>query len=162
MRKIVYTRPDGCVSIIIPAPKELLERVLGPLTQAEYEQHVKDRSIPADAINIREIDDSNIPPSREFRDAWVDVTPESTIDINCTRARDVQLEKLRAERNKRLAETDIEMTRALEDGDVMQIAAIKIKRQNLRNATQPLKELDTEGVINDVRLLGIIRELGKL
>ena len=162
MKKILYTRPDGGVSIVVPTPKKDLERVLGSLTDIEYEDHVRQRSIPIDAINVRDIDDSDLPSDREFRNAWVDVTPESTIDLDCTKAKDIQLGKLRRERDAELEKLDKEFMIALERADNDKIAAIKLKKQNLRDATNPLKALDTNGKINDTVTLDRIRTLGSL
>lgn len=55
MLRYSYTRPDGGVSVVCAAPKEHIERVLGPLTDAQYVAHVKERSIPADATNVVEL-----------------------------------------------------------------------------------------------------------
>jgi hypothetical protein len=69
--KYAYTRPDGGVSIVHAAPKEHIERVLGPLTDEAYEAHVVERSIPADATNVTKLPDDWTPPDdRTFRDAW--------------------------------------------------------------------------------------------
>lgn len=71
MKKIIYTRAeDGGLDIIIPSTKESIERVLGSMTDLEYEEHVWERSVPKDAIYPMFIDDSGIPQSREFRDEW--------------------------------------------------------------------------------------------
>jgi hypothetical protein len=197
MKKILYTRPDGGVSIVIPSPKESIEQALcryndvqwenilplldavdndpnfsihkvediikmRPLTQEEYETHVRERSVPVDAINVRDIADSDIPASREFRNAWVDVTPESSIDIDCEKARNIKLEELRRVRNLELSKSDIEMTKALEEADSVKIKDLKTKRQSLRDITNPLKALDVAGKINDESLLTQIRELSIL
>ena len=99
--KFVYTRPeDGGVSVVVPAPKADLEWVLGPLTDDEYRAHVLERSIPPDALNVREISDDDL-PDREFRNAWCDVTPESSIDIHSEKAKELALDKLRLKRQEK-------------------------------------------------------------
>ncbi len=163
MKKIIYTRAeDGGLSIVIPAPQAALERVFGPLTVGEYEQHVREKSIPKNAINPRSIEDVDIPDSREFRNAWCDVTPEATIDLDCAIAKEIQLGKLRAARNVELANTDGLMARALELEDVAAIAALKVKRAALRDATEPLKALNAAGKVNCEVTLQAIRNLGVL
>ncbi len=163
MNKLIYTRPeDGGISIIIPAPKEILEKVLGPLTEEEYEKHVRDRSIPANALNVREINNEDLPTSREFRNAWCDVTANTTIDIDCTKAKEFALAKLRSQRNKQLDATDKDMTRALEEQNPNVVNSLKEKRTALRNITEPLKALDTAGKVNDNNLLDQIRQLSVL
>lgn len=159
MKKIVYTRPDGGVSIIHPAAKHNIEKVMGPMTDAEYEAHVLARSIPADATNVRYIDDADIPTDREFRNAWVDVTEAKSLDVCCNKAKEVALEKLRLLRNKALESTDIEMTRALEDNDQGKVTALREKRMNLRNVTEELKAVPTTGKVNDEDILTQLKTL---
>lgn len=57
--KIIYTRPDGGVSIISPAGKFTIEEVFA-------------KDVPADAINPKIVDDSYIPSDRTHRNEWVD------------------------------------------------------------------------------------------
>lgn len=159
MNKILYTRPDGGVSIVVPAPKESLEQVLGPLTVKEYSEHVYRKSIPEDAINIREIEDTDL-PDREFRNAWVDVTEESRIDICCSKARDLKLEEVRAKRKELLVEQDSKFMIALETGKGLD--EVKAEKQRLRDITEPLKALDVEGKYNDEEVLASIRQLGDI
>ena len=157
MNKLIYTRLDGGVSVVIPAKKSEIERVMGPLTDKEYEQHVYNRSIPKDAINIRELSDSDIPDSREFRSAWVDITSESKIDISCEKAKDIQLVKLRKERDKLLSELDKEFMMKLEKNESLD--DVKLRKQKLRDITEPLKALDVSGKLNDIKLIDKIKEL---
>jgi hypothetical protein len=160
MKRIIYTRPDGGVSIVIPAPKKRLEKVLGPLTDKQYQEHVRERSIPNDATKIRSVYAKDIPTSREFRNAWVDTTELEKIDICCEKARDIQLKKLRAERDEALKPLDIEYMVALEQGK--DTAPIVAKKQKLRDATNPLKNLRVEGKVNDRAILQDIRKMGVL
>jgi len=163
MKKIVYTRPsDGGVSLVIPASKSDIEKVKGPMTEEEYEAFVKERSIPHDAIKPRDIDDSDIPDDRGTRDAWVDVTAEERIDVDCSKARDIRLAHLRKMRNIRLAESDVEMTRALEDDDKVKIAELKVERKLLRDATEAIKALDVAGKYNDKELLDEMKLMSEI
>lgn len=162
MKKIMYSRSsDGGISIVYPSPKEKIEKILGALSGDDYHAHILRISIPEEALNVREIDDSDIPSSREFRNAWCDVTPDPMVDIDLSKAKDIQLELLRAIRNEALLKTDWLMTRALEDADTQAINYLKIKRQDLRDATEPLKALKAEGY-NDEEILDQIRKFGKL
>jgi biotin carboxylase len=157
--KIMYTRPeDNGVSIVVAAPKEAIERVLGPLTQEQYEAHVMERSIPSNAINVKFITDENIPANREFRNAWVDITDDNNVNICCNKAKELKLEELRRVRNAKLAETDMEFTRAIESDDADLISAVKAKRTALRNATEALKAIEADGIIDDLELLELIRQ----
>jgi len=158
--KIMYTRPeDNGLSIVIAAPKEAIEKVLGPLTQEQYEAHVMERSIPADAINPRRITDDAIPANREFRNAWADITPEPVVDIDLVKAKDLKLMELRDKRNIELEKLDKEFMIALEQGRDLNV--IKDKKQLLRDVTGPLKNLPVSG-INDEEILDQIRALATL
>lgn len=138
MKKIAYQRPDGGTSIVIAAPKESLEKVLGPLTDAEYEAHVRERSIPEDALDVVDIDDSAIPQTREFRNAWV--LSGANISEDLSKSTAIKLAQVRAERDARLTATDKDYMKALEANDQATLAALKITRQNLRDATNSLKD----------------------
>jgi len=63
---IIYTRPDGGISIIIPAHQSL---------------SLARKDIPADATNVREVLASDIPADRYFRNAWRDSGATITIDM---------------------------------------------------------------------------------
>jgi hypothetical protein len=158
MKKIIYTMPgEEVVAVVIPAPKDHLETVLGPLTDEEYEAHVKERSIPEDAVNPRDVEDSDIPNDREFRNAWVDLTAESRIDICCEKAAGIAMEHLRALRNPLLAKLDTDFILALEKNEG--IEEVKAQKQALRDITEPLKALKVAGKLNDEQLLNQIRTL---
>lgn len=155
--KIMYTRPeDNGVSIVIAAPKAAIEKVLGPLTQEQYEEHVLERSIPVGALNVKMISDEDLPADREFRNAWVDVTPDTKVNIDLSKAKDMKLAEMRAKRNKLLDEADKEFLLALEKGQ--DLTAIKARKQALRDLTNPLKNLKAEGV-DDADVLRQIKAL---
>lgn len=161
MKKIIYKLTDGKVCVITPASKESIEKVLGPLTEAEYTQHVIQKSIIDKGISAyRFIEDTDIPSSREFRDAWVDVTAESKIDICCTKAKEIKLKELREKRNKKLEDKDKEVIVALENN--VSLDVIKAEKQILRDITEELKLLDTTSKVNDTQLLSKIKELSEI
>ncbi len=159
---IVYTKVNGGVDIVTGVPKHLIELDVGPMTDAEYRAHVWEKSVPHDAIGPREIDMVDIPENRDFRDAWCDVSEQTYIDIDSEKARAVQLGKLRLERDAKLLETDILMTRALETAEPHAIDALKTIRQSLRDATAPLKSLVATSQLNDFIFLENLKVLGTL
>lgn len=159
--RIVYTRPeDGGVSVVSPAPKEHLELVLGPLTDEAYWAHIYERAIPKDAINVRKITVDEVPVSREFRDAWVDVTPTPNIDVSLEKVKDLVLKNIRRKRVKLLLEQDGLYQRAVELG--LPTNDIVAEKNALRNATDPIKALDVAGKFNDDVLLKQLKDLDKL
>lgn len=160
MKKIIYTRPDGGVSIVSPAPKKDIERMLGSITDKEYEKLVLSKSIPEDAVNVRFIEDQDIPDDREFRDAWVDTEEGSQIDICCARAKDVALNRMRGERNRLLAESDRDFMIKFERGE--DLTDVKKKKKSLRDVTEGLKSLEVDGKVNDEKILGAIGLLSSI
>jgi hypothetical protein len=58
MQKIIYTRPDGGISIVRPSVHKTIEEVLA-------------KAVPADATNVQVVDDSVFPADRKLRNAWV-------------------------------------------------------------------------------------------
>jgi hypothetical protein len=140
--RILYTRTDGNLSIVHAAKKEDIEKVLGTLTQEEYEQHVWSRSVPADAINAVAISDDYVLPAREFRDAWAQDGAAVTHDL--PKAKEIQLKRIRAAREPKFAQLDKEFMLALETGaDTSKIIADK---KVLRDATEALKNAEIESI----------------
>lgn len=106
MNKIAY-KINGKLEIVTAAPKEQLEVVLGKLTDEEYSDHVYARSIPADATEVTEV--TKDISDRYFREAWDLV--EGVVAVDMPRARDIQMNKIRNARDKKLQELDIETMR---------------------------------------------------
>ena len=100
MRKIIYTRPDGGVSIVCP----VINTHPQPEDITEAEERAWDR-LPANAINPRWIDATEILADRYFRDAWED---NGDIKVNMPKARELHKERLRALRAPKLTALDVE------------------------------------------------------
>jgi len=66
MRKIIFTRPDGGLSVVHPSRNTIGETLT---TDAEIEQRAWNK-LPTDAINPKFVNASDIPTDRTFRDAW--------------------------------------------------------------------------------------------
>lgn len=128
MRKIIYTRPDGGLSVVHPVinthPPE-------NITEAEAEQRAWDR-LPVDAIGPQWVD--SVPTDRTFRNAWVAV--EGRVDHDMSKAREIHKEALRSLRTPKLAALDVEYQRADEQGDTAKKQEIAAKKQSLRDATK--------------------------
>lgn len=72
MNVIVYTRPDGGVSVCRPAAGNL--------------EDVMTNDIPADATDVHVLDDSALPDYDEFRNAWRNDGAAVTVDITAAKA----------------------------------------------------------------------------
>lgn len=136
--KFLYTNSEGRACIIHALPKEAIERVLGPLTDEEYRQHVLERSVPADATDLKEITADDIPADRSFRDAWV-AGKDAPIDHCMVKSKEILLNKVRRVRNKELEVSDALYVRATEKNDKDEISALKKHRQQLRDCTEDIK-----------------------
>lgn len=141
MKKFSLTLEDGSVSIMI-----LVDATSDKINEEIKKwQEVSVKKL----VSFREVSDSDL-PSREFRNAWVDTGTK--VAVHAARAKDLQLQKVRAERDPLLKESDVMFTRALESGDVTTLNKTKSYRQALRDITEPLKALQTGEIANDAIL----------
>ena len=126
MRKIVYTRPDGGLSIVVPCigTKE-------DLTEAEAEARAY-AMLPPDAGNPRWAKDDEFPADRTFRDAWTDT---GTVSVDMPKAREIHREKLRQLRAPKLAAEDTAFMRAIEADDKAEAARVALRKKALRDVT---------------------------
>ena len=88
---------------------------------------------PGAYISHRQMSATAIPADRTFRDAWADITPELTIDIDMAKARDIHLGRIRIKRNAELSKLDIQATKAQDIGDAETLAQIRARKQELRD-----------------------------
>ena len=128
MRKIIYTRPDGGLSVVGPVinttPPE-------QITEAQAEQRAWAK-LPKDAINPRFVEESEVPTDRAFRNAWVDT---GTVAVDMPKAREIHKDNLRRQRAPLLVSLDVDYQRADERGDTAEKARVAAKKQALRDAT---------------------------
>ena len=125
MSKIIYTNPDGTVSIIIPV--------------GNVNDSIKD--VP-DGLSYEIVEDSVIPTDRAFRNAWKQ--NNKTIETDMAKAREIHKTNIRNARIPKLAELDIEFQKALETG--ASTTDIVSKKQALRDAPadSAIASADTE------------------
>jgi len=136
MKPIAYKRPDGGISIVYPAPIEQLKRILGAdLTEAQYEAHVRERSIPEDATDVFDLPSDAPTEDRYFRNACDIVEGKLTIDM--PKARIIHEEKIRQARDKKLAELDIETLKGNDVQAEKQILRDLPANTDLSTATTP-------------------------
>lgn len=125
--KIVYQRADGGVSIVTPADKRTVPGFQYS-TDEEFLNHVISKSVPADASNVRIVEDHEIPADRTFRDA---LTPDLTFDKpKCV---EITKDRLRKERAPLLIALDAEYLQALEKGKP--VKHLTDEKQRLRDIT---------------------------
>lgn len=130
-----YTRPaDGGVSIVIAAPKADLERSIGSLTEDGYVEFVRNKSIPADALDIVMLPDDWKPPDsdRTFRNAWKQADGVFAVDMPA--AREIWRNHIRILRLPMLNRLDVEYFQASERKDELDMQRIAADKQALRDA----------------------------
>lgn len=129
MRKIIYTRPDGGLSVVHPVINTYPQRE--QITEAEAEQRAWDK-LPKDAINPQWVD--SVPADRTFRNAWK--AEGGAIVHDMVKCRAIHRDVLRAKRQPLMAALDVEYMRADEAGDTAKKAEIAAKKQALRDVTK--------------------------
>lgn len=93
MQKIVFTNPNGSVSIVISSGDISITEVMA-------------KDVPADATNARYIDDTDLPQDRLFRNAWDDTNPETFVGIDMVKAGEIAHGMRRVKRDEEFAPHD--------------------------------------------------------
>lgn len=130
MRKIIYTRPDGGLSVVHPVINTHPRRE--QITEAEAEQRAWDK-LPADAISPQWVEAAAIPPDRTFRNAWK--ANGAGIVVDMPKARELHRIKLRELRAPKMGALDVAYMIADERGDTVEKQRIAALKQALRDVT---------------------------
>lgn len=154
MRCIAYTRPDGGVSVVHPAPDgrlwlregrsveagharrrgvadaEMLAAGWALETEAAWLTRIRAKDVPPDAQDVREVDAESL-PGRRWRDAWK--LGAQGCGVCPVKARDLCVAEIRAERDRRLEASDGPALRAQDRGKPAEIEAWRAYRQALRD-----------------------------
>ena len=127
---IAYSKPDGGVAIVVPAPGVSLEEVI-------------QKDIPSDA-QIYTITSNQLPGDKEFRNCWEIVS--GTVSVNIEQAKEVWKDKWREARKPKLEQLDVEFMRALEQGDTAKQEQVTEQKQALRDVTDTPLPDTVEGI----------------
>ena len=95
-KRIIYTRPDGGLSVIIPSPDCGLTV-----------EQLAAKDVPA-GLQFEVVDVADLPQSRTFRDAWE--RNGKAVGVSLTKAREIAHSKRRNARAKELSPLDVEAT----------------------------------------------------
>ena len=122
MKRIVYLRPDGDLSVVIP--------VISPgFTEQDAVDRALTKDVPPGATSIRVVDAAELPTNRVFRNGWkVDLT------IDMLKAREIHRDRIRAAREKEFKTLDAEWMKAVGQKKTAEADVIEAKRQALRDA----------------------------
>lgn len=140
MKRILWEMPDGLVRQTIPSYADRKPGVgfqEGAETEEEYIARVMQRTLDtipdlATAVKILIVDLEDLPHPLSFgRQVWR--MDGDAIVIDMAKARAVKTERLRPERDKRLAALDVAYIRADEEGNAAEKTKIAAKKQKLRD-----------------------------
>ena len=93
MEKILFTRPDGGVTVVTPAQGVSIETVLA-------------RSIPPDATDVTVVDSAVLPSDRTYRSAWRQ--SGATVNVDMPLARDIHAERIAVAQAAEIAHLKVE------------------------------------------------------
>lgn len=131
-KRIVFTRADGCVSIVVPAPKA---RRAGE-SEEDFLSRVAARAVPAGTADAAVCDLADIPADRTYRGAWK--LAGDGLDVDMPKAREIHMGRIRAARDAELLRLDIPQQRALVAKDDAEVRRLEAEKQALRNIPQTL------------------------
>ena len=100
--RIVYTRPDGGMSVVNPAPEFLAKFT----TLLEGMAAIQAKSVPSDATDAQLIDSADVLPDRTFRDAWRQSGGLLAVDMSL--AREIHAERIAAAQAAEIARLKVE------------------------------------------------------
>ena len=130
MKKIIYTKPDGGLAVVHPV------RNTHPQVETLSDEEIVERAmkdVPADARDVRVVEEESIPKDRSFRNAWR-FCPEKGCRVDMEAAKEIHKQRLRELRAPILASLDVEFMRSLEKGQPTE--SIVSRKQALRDVTE--------------------------
>ena len=107
-KRIIYTRPDGRVSVVNPAP----EFVASFETEDEALAAIQAKDVPTDAMAVEVVEVATIPTDRWFRNAWTRPSGGGPIDTDMPKAREIQTTKIQNARQGEIGRLQGEEDRA--------------------------------------------------
>jgi hypothetical protein len=126
--KIIYTQDDGTIAVIHPAPNALKKMSIEQIARKDVPAGKEYRIIPDDAI----------PGDREFRNAWRADLARARVTIDAPAAVQILVDRLRVRRNTALDRLDKDAARAADQGLDGDLAAIRQRKQVLRDLPSDL------------------------
>lgn len=134
-QRIIFTRPDGGVSVIIPAPGVPMARVL--------------QDVPADAVAPTVVPVEDIPTDRTFRAAW---KLDGRRCVECpAKSKEIAHEIRRARRAAEFAPLDAEIAKQIPGKDAQ---AVEAQRQAIRAKYERVQsDVDACASVDDLRAI---------
>jgi hypothetical protein len=134
---LVHKKVDGKVSIT---------HILVKLDDQQLVEHIaKLEADDQEIISTRILEDESLLPSdRHFRNAWTDDLDTNTVDIDINKAKEIQKDVLRQLRAPKLTALDVEVMKAIEQGNNDKVAELAAVKQQLRDVTKLALPNDVE------------------
>ena len=92
MKIAVFSFPSGRTGVLHASPRKMAELIAGGLTEEAAMQFLVDKDVQADATDVAIVDETSLPSTREFRNAWETVS--GAIEVNMPKARDIHGERM--------------------------------------------------------------------
>lgn len=115
--------PTGKVAILNLAVGGNLERAIEKFKVLNF-----------DPVEVFPITKDELPKDREFRNAWV-LDPNKKVTHDLEKAKRIVKDRLRTEREEEFTKLDVDVTKALAQGDSQKASEAESKRQKLRDVT---------------------------
>lgn len=115
MNVIAYTAADGSLRVVVPMAKEKK----ADENEADFVARIRAKDVPSDATDVVELNRSEIPQDREFRNAWkrgaateIEVDLEKAKTIQEQRIHNAKLRKARELLEREMVGEDITLEKA--------------------------------------------------
>lgn len=120
-----YTREDGGLSVVVPAPAERLNGE----SEDDFARRIADKDVPP-GVAYTLLDGTALPASRRWRGAWR--LAAGLVGVDVPAARLLRRAELLAERDRRLPLVRAKIERAEDEGLAVPLALLRARRRNLR------------------------------
>jgi len=127
MEKIIIKRADGGTSILQPSSKH--DFTLDAAAQRDVDEW--DRTSPSPAVSWRRTSSDNVPTDKEFRNAWTDDNPGETVDVDISKAKVIQTDRIRASRDAKWP--DFDKRYLIAEHDSADLTTLNTERQTLKD-----------------------------
>ena len=139
-KRIVYQGENGIACVVIPTPKFLASGgTIDDLLIKCVPENCRDS---ADIVDV-----DTVESDRTFRNAWVTEQGKS-VEVDLAKAKDVAKDKVRQARTPKFVELDVAYQRAVEEDDSDKQAAVVVKKQTARDATEDSQISGADSVAN--------------
>ena len=122
---IVVKNTDGSCQIIHPTAEAL---------QVMTMEEIAAKDITT-GLTFRICNLADLPADRSFREAWTDVNPTTTVDVDMVKAKSIHMDKIREARDEKLRQLDIETMKGVDVQAAKQLLRDLPQNTDLSGAT---------------------------